>query len=80
MHTGMSHQDRQWLTGELRAMEDRLSRRIEGNHNVATTRLNDHSKRLRTLETARGYIAGIGATLGFAASWLRDIIIGRGGS
>src|SRR5690625_6187633 len=77
MQYGMSHQDRQWLTGELRAMEDRLSRRIEGNHETATTRLNDHSKRIRSLETHRGYIAGIGAALGFAASWLKDIIIGR---
>lgn len=80
MQQGMSHEDRRWLTGELRAMEDRLSRRIEGNHEVATARLNDHSKRLRALETARGYVAGIGAALGFAASWLKDLIIGRGGA
>lgn len=83
----MSHEDRAWLEGRLqqlrednRAMELRLTAEIAELKQTTTVRLNDHSHRIRALEIHRGYVAGIGATLGFFASWIRDLITGKGGS
>ena len=87
---GMSHEDRQWFEGRLnavktelrednRAMEGRLTMRINDLQEVSTKRLDDHSHRLRALETSRAYIAGIGAAIGFAATWIKDVLTGRGG-
>lgn len=84
---GMSHEDRQWLEGRLnavkqelrednRAMEGRLTLRINDLQETSTKRLDDHANRLRILETSRAYVAGIGATVGFAATWIKDLING----
>jgi len=83
----MSHEDRQWLEGrirdlrdgvcqDVRDMESRIVHQIEGLKSDHTHRLNDHANRIRALEISRGYIAGIGAGIGFALSWLRDVVMG----
>src|SRR5690606_14464881 len=87
---GMSHEDRQWFQAQIdavkrelrednRAMEGRIVIQIRDLREVSTKRLDDHSRRLRALETSRAYVAGIGATIAFAATWIKDLITGRGG-
>ena len=68
----------EWLRDELRAMESRITGRIDRLEAMTTERLNDHARRIRALETSRAYVAGIGAALGWAATWVRDMIAGRG--
>lgn len=69
----------EWLRDELREMEKRITARIDRLEEVTTHRLNDHARRIRAIETSRAYVAGIGAALGWAATWIRDLITGRGG-
>src|SRR5690606_31804162 len=48
----------EWLKDELRAMESRITGRIDRLEAVTTDRLNDHSKRLKTLEEAENREVG----------------------
>ena len=70
----------EWLRADLQAMERRITERIDRLERATTERLNDHAKRIRALETSRAYVAGIGAALGWLATWLKDLIAGKGGT
>ncbi|OUN01110.1 MAG: hypothetical protein BAA04_13600 [Firmicutes bacterium ZCTH02-B6] len=77
----MDHNGRlEWLRADLQAMERRITERIDRLERATTERLNDHAKRIRALETSRAYVAGIGAALGWLATWLKDLIAGKGGT
>jgi len=70
----------EWLRADLQAMETRIMKRIDRLEAAAKERLDDHARRIRALETSRAYVAGIGAALGWLATWLKDLIGGRGGA
>jgi len=77
----MDHNGRlEWLRADLQAMERRITERIDRLERATTERLNDHARRIRALETSRAYVAGIGAALGWLATWLKDLIAGKGGT
>lgn len=76
----MDHNGRlEWLRADLQAMERRITERIDRLERATTERLNDHAKRIRALETSRAYVAGIGAALGYVATHIKDLLVGRGG-
>lgn len=73
--------ERQWLEQRLQRMEDRhredsramevrITRQISDLKDVTTTRLNDHSRRIRALENWRSWIAGLSAAAGAAGGWV----------
>lgn len=79
---GMS--DRQWLEQRLqrledrsrednRAMEARITARIDELKRDTTTRLNDHGRRIRVLENWRSWVAGISAAAGAAGGWVTQL-------
>ena len=70
----------EWLRADLQAMERRITERIDRLEKATRERLDDHGRRIRALETSRAYVAGIGAALGWLATWLKDLIGGRGGA
>lgn len=82
--------DRQWLEERLHrletrvredahAMERRLTAQIADLREATTARLNDHSRRLRTLENWRSWIAGLAAAAGGVAGWITQFFGTRGG-
>lgn len=70
----------EWLRADLQAMERRITERIDRLERATTERLNDHARRIRALETSRAYVAGIGAALGYVATYLKDLLTGKGGT
>jgi len=80
---GMSS-DRHWLEQRLQRMEDRtredmaametrIVAQITDLKTMTTTRLNDHSGRLRKLENWRSWVAGISAAAGAAGGWVTQL-------
>lgn len=73
--------ERQWLEQRFqrledqfrednKAMEKRIVAQISELKDTSTTRLNDHSERIRTLENWRSWIAGLSAAAGAAGGWV----------
>ena len=58
MGTDQSNGRLEWLKDELRAMESRITARIDRLEQTTTHRLNDHSSRLKVLEDAESREVG----------------------
>jgi len=70
----------EWIRSDLQAMERRITERIDRLEKATRERLDDHGRRIRALETSRAYVAGIGAALGYVATYLKDLLTGKGGT
>ena len=60
----------------LKAGQERIEARLEAMHDAITSRLNDHSGRLRSLEVWRGWMAGVLALGGGIVGWVGKVLAG----